>query len=205
MATYTPPPPPAPALENPVDPNRVKNYDAYRARIADLYWTRSRPEYGNERQLVVDLELVDHRGASLGNARTWLSPRFGLNTKTGQVSKMTAFLNALAERPETTVIAWFNDEEGDENREHPMSWGYDETGTPYLSLKPGQEVTVRGKVVPRANEEGLKYRVEVFEPASASQEPAAATPPRGGARLATAVATAAPRQVESDSDDSIPF
>lgn len=203
MATYTPPPPPSPALENPLDPSRVRNYEPYRARLADLYWTRSRPEYGNERQLVVDLELLAPRGASLGNARTWLSPRFGLNVKTGQVSKMTAFFNALAGQPETTVVAWFNDDEGDENGEHPMSWGYDETRTPYLSLKPGQEVTVRGKVVPRANEEGLKYSVQVFEPASASQEPTATTQPTSIERkLATAAAPAAPRQA---ADDGIPF
>ena len=200
MTTYTPPPPPAPALENPVDVRRVRNYESYRARIVDINPTRSRPEFGNEKQFVVDFELFDSDGVALGNARTWLSPRFGLNQQTGQVSKMTAFLNALASQKETTVVAWFNDEEGDERGEQPLAWGYDSTRTPYLALRPGLEVNVRGKIAPRSDGQGEKYRIEVFEPVEAAKpSPAASTETRAQAPAATRLAP------EEPDPDEIPF
>lgn len=168
MARILPPAPPAPALENPVDVNRLRNYEGYRARLADINWSRTRPEYGDEKRLVLDWELVDLGGS----VRDYLNLKLG-RQQSGQVSKLRQLLNALAERSETAEIAWFNDDEGDEAGENPLCWGYEGSGVPERRLHAGIEVSVRGKLVERSDGQGRRYQVEVYESASAAPAPAA--------------------------------
>lgn len=203
MARYTPPPPPAPAIEEPVDVNRVRNYEAYRARLTAINWNRTRPEYGNKKQLALDWELPDVGG----EVRDFLGLSLG-QQQNGGISKLRQLLNALSGQPEAAEIFWFNDDEGDERGQHPLAWGYEPNDVPYMTLEEGHEVLVRGKVVERSDGKGWRYKIEVYESAdntSVVARPAAATSvssaPSGSSPAARASGT-----TPSHSDDSdIPF
>jgi hypothetical protein len=206
MARYTPPPPPAPAIEEPVDVNRVRNYEAYRARLTAINWNRTRPEYGNKKQLALDWELVDIGG----ELRDFLGLSLG-QQQNGGISKLRQLLNALGGQPEAAEIYWFNDEEGDERGQNPLAWGYEPNDVPYMTLQEWQEVQVRGRVVERSDGKGYRYKIEVYEAPEASSVGAGvarqtATPAPARAAAETGQRVSSARGLTStDPSDEIPF
>lgn len=202
MATYAPPAPAAPAVDDPADINRLIDWEPYRARIEALNWTTSTKFNPNgERQLVVDLRLSEVGGV----IRTYVSLRLGTR-QDGKPSKLTALLNALAGQEGTAKVSWFNDDEGDAEGENPYAWGY-EPGQVAAVLEPGLELTVRGTVVQPEGKE-RRYQIEAFSPSTRpSSRPARSAespPPSNGAHRAADSRQATPVAAPPD-DDDIPF
>lgn len=158
-------------LENPVDINRVRNYDLYRARLAELDWAPSKFENGGL-QLVADWELVEVISGfdnKPGRFRDYYGLKLG-QMKDGKVSGLRSMLNAIAGAADQTEVSFFDDE--------TMEWGYEgQEGPAWGQLQAGWEVAVRGKITPRNDGQGSFFKVEVYEPV-ANLQAQPAPPPR---------------------------
>ncbi len=150
-------------LENPVDINRVRNFELYRARLMVLDWAPSKfADQGP--QLVADWELPDVGG----RIRDYYGLKLG-QMKDGKVSVLRAMLNAIAGISDLTEISFVDNE--------TLEWGYEgEEGPAWGQLQPGWEVALRGRIVPRNDAQGSIFKVEVYEPVSNLQAPAAPVP-----------------------------
>lgn len=83
----------------------------------------------------------------------WAGVALG-KASTGKVAKLRSMLNAFAGRNEAEVITWFEDED--------FTYGYADGSI--CTLRPGDPVTIRGRMTPRA-EGGDQFTVEYFTPA----------------------------------------
>ncbi|HZU16528.1 MAG TPA: hypothetical protein VFD01_08050 [Candidatus Dormibacteraeota bacterium] len=176
--------------------DHLTDWEPYLAQVREWALVDGAPQYGGEPRLQVTLALED--GSTL---KDWMSLRLG-QRQGGGVSKLRSFLNALARRPESTRIEWFDTED--------LSWSYDGR-TAHGRLQQGQWVILRGRREERPDGEGARFRVITYQPAP--------TPaPRPTTQVAATPATVAPpavtpsrsefeppSQVGQLEDDSIPF
>lgn len=125
----------------------LEDHEPYPAKLTAIEWVTSSEQYGGEKRLQLDWELKS--GESV---RDWVGVRLG-KQQSGQVSKLRALLNALVGKPESTEIAWFDDE--------TLDFSYDGKD-PYYALKVGDKVTLRGTSVTK--EDGShRFSVKVYQ------------------------------------------
>ncbi|HLH69440.1 MAG TPA: hypothetical protein VKY90_10500 [Candidatus Dormibacteraeota bacterium] len=174
--------------------DHLKDWEPYVAQIRDCALVEGAAQYGGEPRLEVRLLLED--GTVI---KDWMSLRLG-QRQGGGVSKLRSLLNALARRPESTRIEWFDTED--------LSWSYDGQAVHGL-LRQGQRVVLRGRREERPDGEGSRFRVVTYQPApvsrpaaQASATPATAAPPAAIPSRAELVGEPSP---QAEEDDSIPF
>lgn len=159
----------------------LEDHEAYSVTLKKIDWATSSPEYGEERRLQLDWEF--ETGAT---TRDWLGLRLG-QQQSGQVSKLRALLNALAGKPETTEVKWFNDE--------TFEWGYTawdpKNPQPYGQLTEGLEVVIRG-VNAQKKDGSTRFNIKVYQAARK-------------AAASTTKARPKPAPAPADTEDDIPF
>jgi hypothetical protein len=153
-------------------PAQLEDYEPYRAWLRRIDFEVGSAEYGSQRRIVVDWALSENPDDTT-TIRDWISLRLG-RQQSGQVSKLRALLNALAGKPETEEVAYFNDDGGDNNGNHPLCWGYVLTGPPYNRLTEGTEVVFRGKHGKKSDGQP-KFTITTYQAPKKSQ-PAAGSP-----------------------------
>src|SRR5262245_15291041 len=130
-----------------VDLSQLRDYDPYVFRLKAIDWQQSDPKFSKngetEMRMIVDWEMVEDPDLSI---RDWLSLRLG-RQQNGQVSKLRMLLNAVAQQPESSDIAWFDDES--------LEWSYDGDHVA-CKLDQGLEVIIRGKRVEKVGDDGQK-------------------------------------------------
>lgn len=90
-------------------------------------------------------------------------------TTDGAPSKLSELLNALAGKPATTKVAWFDDV--------TFEWGYETDGAAFSRLCEGLPATIRGKKKLNKKNE-LRFRIETYQPAGSGTAAAAAVAPQ---------------------------
>lgn len=175
------------------DLSQLKDYDPYRVQIAKVDTERGSAEYGSELRLVLDLAFTDDPTFTI---RDWISMRLG-RQQNGQVSKLRMLLNAIAQQPEATEIAWFDDES--------LEWSYDGDSA-FAKVEEGFEVIVRGKVTEKQTDQGPKrrYAINAYQPAT-DEKPKPKAAPRPAPKPAPTRTTALGRTVRQDDDEEAPF
>lgn len=172
----------------------LRDWEPYEAELAEFSLTEGAAQYGGELRLQVSWLLED--GTSL---RDWMALRLG-QRQGGGVSKLRGLLNALAGRPESDRIEWFDTD--------TWAWSYDGQH-PQHHLAAGQRVILRGRKEERPDGEGLRFRVVAYQPAV---RPATAAPSPARPKVSAAPAprpapqvVSAPTPRAADDDGSIPF
>ena len=139
---------------------KLEDYTPYQALLTAAQIVDGSEAYPVKR-LEVTWQLAN--GDPDDTIKDWCSLKLG-QVPGGDVAKLRQLLNAIAGKPETTKVAWFDDA--------TLEWGYD------AKLTVGLPVTFRGKNKPKQSDPTqLRYRIEAYQPASAS---AAAPPPPPG-------------------------
>jgi len=136
----------------------LEDYEPYKVSLKKIDWQDSSPEYGGESRMVIDWALLDQPDVTV---RDWVSLRLG-RQQSGHVSKLRKILYALADKPEASDIAWFDDES--------YEWSYDGDKA-YAALSEGLPLTLIGKTVEKQTENGPKRRFAVvdYKPAAAQK------------------------------------
>jgi hypothetical protein len=117
----------------------LKDFEAYKGRL--VVWEVRENEYKGKQsvQLQVDLALSEDDNDTL---RDWMGLALGTR-RSGQVSRLRTFLNALSDKPTSAEIKWFNTD--------TWEWGYepynqygDQPAASTNKLVKGMEVLFRG-------------------------------------------------------------
>ncbi len=189
------------------DVSQLEDDEPYVMEITGMSFEESdHPQFGHQKRLRVTLAFVDESGQANreDTILDWLGLKLG-QQQSGEIAKLRQLLNALAEEPKETTIAWFDDE--------TLEWSYDGNEAA-MQLAEGRRVVVRGELVTKVGLDGTpvrRYRVKKYQPIKKNRPKsgngAAQTPRAPVAPTTTAVQTAR-RTVAETADvdpDEIPF
>jgi hypothetical protein len=152
-----------PASGTSLDLQVIEEHEPYKVSLKTVGTIDGSPQYGGKKRLQIDWEF---EGGDNDTVRDWMGIAVGTSRTTGKVSKLRSLLNTITEKPENTVIEWFDDE--------TFEWSYVKDGPAYAKLAPGLEIIIRGKFVDGKDASGApvrRYAITTFQNPSALKKP----------------------------------
>jgi hypothetical protein len=160
-----------PASGATIDLTQIEEHEPYKMTLKKVEAVPGAAQYGGRKRLQIDWEF---EGGDNDSVRDWTGIAVNTSRTTGKVSKLRSLLNAITDKPENTVIEWFDDE--------TFEWSYVKDGPAYAKLAPGIQVIVRGVFKDGKDPDGnptKRYSITTFQNPNALKKKRA--PASGGA------------------------